>query len=195
MRIAAGALRGRRVAAPAGAAARPTAARARAALFDVLAHNPAFADTPVAGATALDACAGSGALGLEALSRGAAFVHFLDLDRRALAVLDGNLAALGVRSRAALHCGDASAPGAAPAAASIAFLDPPWEARLEGAALAALANAGWLAPGAVAVVEHPAAREIAPPAGFRAILRRRHGRAAFLFLRRDFLPSFPPTLC
>lgn len=184
MRIAGGALRGRRIAAPSGGAVRPTGARLRAAIFDVLAHNPAFAARPIGGAAAVDAFAGAGALGLEALSRGAARVCFIDSAPGALAALRGNLAALGVADRAAVYARDATAPGPAPAPAQFAFLDPPWDSAPGPAALAALTANGWLAPGAVAVLEHPAARPPAPPAGFETVLVRRHGRGAASFLRR-----------
>lgn len=183
LRIAAGRWRGRRIAAPSGRAVRPTAARARGAIFDVLAHNPAFADAGLAGAVALDAFAGSGALGLEALSRGARFAHFIDDDPRALAAVRDNLAALGAGALAALHRRDATDPGPAPEAAAFAFLDPPWESPLAAPALAALAARGWLARGAAIALEHPAAAAPAFPGGFETVAQRRYGRAAIAFLR------------
>ncbi len=184
MRIVAGRFRGRRIAVPSGAAARPTSARAREALFDILIHNPAFADAPIAGATVVDAFAGSGALGLEALSRGARFVHFIDIDPAALAVVRENLSTLDAAARTALHRRDAADPGPAPEAAAFAFLDPPYGAGLAGRALGALAAAGWLAPDAVATVEHGAGEALAPPDGFRTVLRRRYGRGVIDLLRR-----------
>ena len=183
MKIAAGRWRGRRIAAPPGGAVRPTPALARAALFDVLAHNPAFARTALAGAVALDVFAGSGALGLEALSRGARFVYFIDDDARALASVRDNLAALGAGALAALRRRDAADPGPAPEAAAFAFLDPPWGSALAAPALAALAARGWLRPGAAVALEHPAAAAPALPDGFEAVARRRYGRAAVAFLR------------
>ena len=183
LRIAAGRWRGRRIAAPPGRAVRPTAARARGAIFDVLAHNPAFADAGLAGAVALDAFAGSGALGLEALSRGARFAHFIDDDPRALASVRDNLAALGAGALAALHRRDATDPGPAPEAAAFAFLDPAWESPLAALALAARAARGWLARGAAIALEHPAAAAPAFPGGFETVAQRRYGRAAIAFLR------------
>ena len=165
-------------------AMRPTAGRVREALFDALEHNPAFVDTPLAGACVLDAFAGSGALGLEALSRGAGFVHFIDNDRRAIAAVRDNLAALGAGAQAAPHWRDATDPGPAPAAAAIAFLDPPYGAGLAAPALAALAAACWLAPGAVVAVERGARDSVETPAGFAAVSSRRYGRGAIDFLRR-----------
>ena len=185
MRIAGGAWRGRALAAPPGRAVRPTSARVRAALFDVLLHNPAFADSPLAGAAVLDAFAGSGALGLEALSRGAARVHFIDDDPRALACLRENLARLGAAGRACVHARDAAAPGPAPEAASAALLDPPWGSALAAPALAALAASGWLASGAAVALAHSAAETPAPPGGFALAARRRWGRAAASFLRLE----------
>ncbi len=184
MRIIAGRLRGRRIAVPPGAAIRPTGARAREALFNLLMHNPAFADTPLAGATVLDAFAGSGILGLEALSRGAGRVHFLDTDRRALNAIRAALEAFDAGAQAVFHYRDATAPGPAPAPASVVFLDPPYGSGLAAPALTALAEQGWLAPRAVAAVEHAATETVEPPAGFVETARRTYGRGAFLFLRR-----------
>ena len=185
MKVAGGAWRGRALAAPPGRAVRPTSARVRAALFDVLLHNPAFADSPLADAAVLDAFAGSGALGLEALSRGAARVHFIDDDPRVLACLRENLARLGAAGRACVHARDATAPGPAPEAASAAFLDPPWGSALAAPALAALAASGWLAPGAAVALAHSAAETPALPGGFSLAARRRWGRAAASFLRLE----------
>src|SRR5215831_15924396 len=101
MRIVGGSHRGRRLVAPAGEAVRPTSDRAREALFNILSHGHFAADgIPFAGATVLDAFAGTGALGLEALSRGAAEAVFIEQDRQALAALRGNIAALGETARA-----------------------------------------------------------------------------------------------
>ena len=184
MRIAGGRLRGRRLASLPGAAVRPTGSRTREGIFNVLAHNAAFADAGLAGATVLDAFAGTGALGIEALSRGAGRAHFIDGEAGAVAVIRANLAALGLAAQAAVHRRDATDPGPAPAAAEIAFLDPPYGTALGAPALGALAAAGWLAPRAVVVLEHAAAER--PPAvrGFEPVTRRRYGRAAVSFLRR-----------
>ena len=108
MRIVAGLWRGRALLAPKGEATRPTADRVRQALFDMLLHAPWAGRDSVVGATVLDAFAGTGALGLEALSRGAAHAHFLERDRAALAALRANIAAL--KASATLHATDATRP-------------------------------------------------------------------------------------
>src|SRR5438045_779506 len=113
MRIVGGMWRGRRLVAPAGGATRPTADRVRQALFDMLAHAPWGGRDVVAGARVLDAFAGTGALGLEALSRGAAHATFFESDPAALAALRANIGALGASALATLIAGDVlqSPPG------------------------------------------------------------------------------------
>ena len=186
MRVLGGRLRGRRLAAPPGHAVRPTGARVREALFDMLAHNPwgAAGRSALDGAVALDAFAGTGALGIEALSRGAARAIFLDRDEAALAVLRRNLRALGLDDLAEARRGDATRPGRAPLAATLAFLDPPYRSGLAGPALIALARAGWLAPGAVCVVEEAARAAFDPPPGFAPLDARRWGDTRVAFLRQ-----------
>ncbi len=187
MRIIAGKHRGRALAAPEGGSVRPTSDRAREALFDILAHGR-FADRPVfEEARVLDAFAGTGAFGLEALSRGAAQASFIEKDRTALAALRANIAALGEEQHAAVLPGDALHPPKAGAPAALAFLDPPYAEDIAAPALAALAASGWLAPGALAVVELAAKRKFAPPTGFTLLEERRYGAARLVFLR------FTPT--
>jgi len=183
LRIIAGRHRGRKLAPIAGDALRPTGGRAREAIFNILAHA-AFAPRPAyADAVVLDAFAGSGALGLEALSRGARFVTFMERDRAVRAVLSANVAALGAERQTAVIAGDALSPPRAHAPASLAFLDPPYADDIAAQALAALAAAGWLQPEAIAVVELPARRDFAPPSGFVPIDERRYGAAKIVFLR------------
>lgn len=151
MRIVAGAWRGRRLVAPAGTATRPTSDRARQALFDRLAHAP-WAAGALTGAQVLDAFAGSGALGLEALSRGAAHVTFLENDPGALAAIRANVAACRAADRCRILQADATRPPPG-SACRLVFLDPPYGQGLVAPALAALRRAGWIAPGAMLVVE------------------------------------------
>ena len=147
MRIVAGSHRGRRLLAPPGETVRPTSDRAREALFNILSHGQlAAGGVPFADAAVLDAFAGTGALGLEALSRGAAAAMFIEQDREALAVLRKNIAALGEGARAQIVPGDATRPPRAMARCAVAFLDPPYRSGLAAPALAALDAAGWLAP-------------------------------------------------
>lgn len=185
MRVLGGRLRGRRLAAPPGRGVRPTGARAREALFDILAHNPwgAGGKPVLAGAVVLDAFAGTGALGIEALSRGAARAFFLDCDAAALEILRRNLRALGLEGSAEALARDATRPGRAREAASLAFLDPPYRSSLAEPALAALARAGWLARDAVCAVEIAAAEAFDPPPGFARLDDRRWGDTRIVFLR------------
>jgi 16S rRNA (guanine966-N2)-methyltransferase len=185
MRIVGGSHRGRRLAAPPGEVVRPTSDRAREALFDILSHGtfaaagPAFAEAAV-----VDAFAGTGALGLEALSRGAAEALFIENDREALTALRRNIAAFGEVERCRLIVGDATRPPRAPVACAVAFLDPPYRSGLAAAALPALTAAGWLAPAGLAVIELAAREPFAPPPGFARLDERVYGAARLVFLRR-----------
>ena len=179
MRLVAGLHKGRRLAAPPGRVARPTADRVRQALFDILTHTDLV---ELEGAVVLDAFAGSGALGLEALSRGAAHASFLELNPESLAVLYANIATLGEEGRAKVIRADAVKPPAAPAPCTLAFLDPPSRSGLVGPCLDALAARGWLAKDALVVVEVAADEDFTPPAGFEEVDRRRHGAAQLVFV-------------
>jgi 16S rRNA (guanine966-N2)-methyltransferase len=185
MRIVAGRLRGRRLDAPAGLDTRPTADRTRQALFDLLEHGHlrAGGGSAVVDAVVLDAFSGTGALGLEALSRGAAEASFMDISRPALDCARANAAALGVAGNFILA--DAANPPRARRAADLVFLDPPYDQGLARPALEALAAAGWIAPSAIVSLEI-SGRENAgfrPPAGFEAFAERRYGKARILLLR------------
>jgi len=185
MRIVAGRHRGRRLLAPPGETVRPTSDRAREALFNILSHGqPAAEGIPFAGAAVLDAFAGTGAVGLEALSRGAAEAAFIERDREALAALRRNIAMLGEDAHSRIVPGDATRPPPAPSAYTLAFLDPPYRGGLAAAALTALDAAGWFTPDALAVVELAAREHLAPPAGFNLVDERVYGAARLLFLRR-----------
>ena len=185
LRIVGGVHRGRRLAVPFGDVVRPTSDRAREALFNILSHGGfaagglPFADRPV-----LDAFAGTGAFGLEALSRGASAAAFIDNGREALAALRRNISALGEGDRAHVIRGDATRPPRAGFACALAFLDPPYRSGLAAAALAGLAAAGWLAGDALAVVEIAASEEFASPAGFARVDERLYGAARLVVLRR-----------
>src|SRR5271156_4081067 len=138
MRIVAGRHRGRRLLAPPGETVRTTSDRAREALFNILSHGQLAAEgVPFAGVAALDAFAGTGALGLEALSRGAAEAVFIEQDREALATLSQNVAALGEGAHARIVPGDATRPPRAPSSCALVFLDPPYRSGLAVAALVA----------------------------------------------------------
>jgi 16S rRNA (guanine966-N2)-methyltransferase len=185
MRIVGGKDRGRRLVAPPGEAVRPTSDRAREALFNILSHGDFAAEgIPFVDAAVLDAFAGTGAFGLEALSRGAAEAVFIENDRAALAALRRNIADLDETARARVIVGDATRPPRAPLACAVAFVDPPYKSGLAAPALTALAAACWLTPNALAVVEIGAREAFAPPAGFALLDERVYGAARLVFLRR-----------
>jgi 16S rRNA (guanine966-N2)-methyltransferase len=181
MRVIGGELRGRPLIAPAGRATRPTSDRLRQTLFDVLVH--AFGQ-PAAGARVLDLFAGTGALGIEALSRGASFALFVEEDVAARGVIRDNLDALGLTGRGRIFRRDATRLGPVGNVApfSLVFCDPPYGQGLGERALASALAGGWLAEGAVAVLEEDAAAEIQPVAGFAVVDDRRVGDSRFLVL-------------
>ncbi|OUJ02078.1 16S rRNA (guanine(966)-N(2))-methyltransferase RsmD [Acetobacter cibinongensis] len=153
MRIIAGARKGRILVAPAGATTRPTADRVRQALFDMLLHAPWGGASVLTGAHVLDAFAGTGALGLEALSRGAASASFFETDRAALSALRSNIAGCGWKETCTVLPRDVTKPPRARTACSLIFIDPPYRQGLPARTLAALAAQGWVADGALAVIE------------------------------------------
>lgn len=186
LKIIGGKHRGRVLEAPEGQNVRPTSSRAREALFNILAHANWHEDgtSPLIDARVLDAFAGSGALGLEALSRGAAHVTFLDNDARSIKLIGDNLRLLGEVAAAKVVRADATRPPPAREFCDLVFLDPPYRSGLSGSALAALAEAGWLAPEAIVTVELAHNEDIVPPTGFEQIDERRYGAAKIVILRR-----------
>lgn len=179
LRIIAGRHRGRRIVAPAGLATRPTSDRAREALFAMLEDG----EPPLRGARFLDLFAGSGAAGLEALSRGAAEAMLIDQAGAALAAIDANIAALGETARCRALRADACRLGPAPAPFDIVFLDPPYGSGLLSPTLIRLRQQGWLRPGTRIVGELAAREPFVTPEGFMAEEERRYGAARLIFLR------------
>ena len=184
IRIIAGKHRGHALKVPV-AGVRPTGERAREALFNILEHGidwPGFA-----GATVLDVFAGSGACGLEALSRGAAHASFVDIDGAALQAIRRNAGAMGEGRAVTLLKLDATRlqlpPATANAPGIAAFLDPPYESGLATPALHVLAMRHWLAPGAVAVVEVAAREPLALPPEYALLDERVYGAARLVFAR------------
>jgi len=192
MRIVAGKHRGRRIAAPPGDAVRPTSERAREALFNILAHGR-FAPAHVfEDARVLDVFAGTGAFGLEALSRGARFATFIEKDRAAREALAANIKTLGESGRTRLLAVDATRPPRADGPYNLVFLDPPYRSGLAAPALEALARTGWLSPEALVIVELPAKSDLEPPAGFETLEERRYGAGRLVFVRaRELKPGAP----
>ena len=182
MRIEAGAHKGTKLTVPDGTDVRPTSDRARQAIFNMLIHR----FDAVEGASVLDAFAGSGALGLEALSRGAASLVAMELARPALDTLKHNISACRENARTLVFaCNALSPPPAQPryAPCSLVFLDPPYGQGLIAPALAALDKAGWVAPGALIVAEM-GVRDPVPEGKTLAVEdERRYGKARIVFLR------------
>lgn len=187
MRVGGGAFRGRRLATPRGRSVRPTSDRVREALFDVLRHGlRSVRPGPLPdGARVLDAFAGTGALGLEALSRGAGRVTFIEKDPAACRVIERNVRTLRVMERTALLRRNALRPATPPpgdAAADLLLMDPPYRSGLAAPALKALRARGWIARDGICVVEAAADDPLRPPRGFALVDERRHGDTALLFL-------------
>ena len=189
IKIIGGKHRGRTIATPEGQTTRPTSNRAREALFNILAHanwagpNVHGGTSPLVEARVLDAFAGSGALGIEALSRGAAHVTFLDSDAAAVTLIGENLRKVGETATAKVIRADATRPPPGREACDLVFHDPPYRSDLATPALTALAEAGWLKPGAVATVELGHAEDLITPARFETIDERRYGAAKIVILR------------
>jgi 16S rRNA (guanine966-N2)-methyltransferase len=182
MRIVGGRLRGRALSAPKSQAIRPTADRLRESLFNILTH--AYGD-PISGARVLDLFAGTGALGIEALSRGAALALFIDDRAEARALIRENVAALGLGGVTRIFRRDATKLGAAHPIEpfSLVFLDPPYGSGLAAKALESVREGGWLAAEGIAVVEESAEPALVPPAGFTELERRRYDDTELTFLR------------
>lgn len=183
MRIVGGKFSGRPIAAPTGRETRPTADRARESLFNILVHKTDF---EIAGARVIDLFAGSGALGLEAVSRGAEFCLFVEIDAGARGAIRDNIETLGVFGNTRLHRRSATMLGPKPSgvgpAFTLAFLDPPYGNDLVPPTLASL-RAGWLADGALVVVEQGKDEAPATAPGYQEDDRRIYGAAQIGFYR------------
>src|SRR5882757_6414335 len=186
MRVVGGRLRSRPIAGPKGEGKfeglRPTSDRLREALFNILMH--AYGD-PVSGARVLDLFAGTGALGIEAVSRGAAYALFVDDGVEARALLRNNTEALGLGGTTRIFRRDATKLGPAHPIEpfSLAFLDPPYRKGLAERALASVREGGWLLPAALLVVEEAADAGFKAPQGFQELERRQYDDTEFTFLR------------
>jgi len=185
LRIVSGRFRGKAIKAPEGSGTRPTSDRARQAVFNILEH--ALWSEGLRDRRVIDLFAGSGALGFEALSRGAAFCLFVETDEAARGAIRENVEAMGLFGETRVHRRDATDLGPRPASAGpafdLAFLDPPYHKGLGERALAELAKGGWLAPGALAVFERGADEHDPETPGFERLDARDYGAARVLFLR------------
>lgn len=182
MRIVGGRLGGRTLAAPKSQNIRPTSDRLRESLFNILTHG--YHD-PITGARVLDLFAGTGALGLEAMSRGAAFALFVDDRAEARALIRQNVEALGLGGVTRIFRRDAARLGAVHPNEpfGLVFLDPPYRRGLAEESLASLRDGGWLAPDGLVIVEEAADAGFAAPQGFAESERRRYDDTEFTFLR------------
>jgi 16S rRNA (guanine966-N2)-methyltransferase len=182
MRVVGGRLKGRNLASPSSRDIRPTADRLRESVFNILIH--AY-DNPIQDARVLDLFAGTGALGIEAVSRGAGFTLFVDNGAEARALLRNNVEALGLGGVTKVYRRDATDLGPAHPVEpfSLVFLDPPYRMGLAEKALASLRDGGWLTPQALLMVEEAKVAAFAAPQGFDELERRAYDDTEFVFLR------------
>lgn len=185
MRIVGGDLKGRVIASPKGSATRPTSDRAREAIFNILLHAKWRRGEIVDGARVIDVFAGTGALGLEALSRGALHSVFVEREPAAARVCEENIQALGVKERSMLMRFDGLKPVPRPLyiePRTLVFLDPPYGKDMAAKALTGLAERDWLKPGAICVVEMAKRQPETAPPGFIQHDERSYGIATVKFL-------------
>ena len=175
MRIVAGRFKGRPLQTPRGDAIRPTSDRVRESLFNILEHG--IAGFSLEGARVLDLFAGTGALGIEALSRGAAYCLFVEEDASARGLIRANVEAFALTGVTKLYRRDATRLGPAGnlGAFDLALLDPPYGLGLGQSALTAAIEGGWLAPGAVCVLEERAGLDVTLPPPLTLLDRRAWG--------------------
>lgn len=187
MRIVGGDLRGRKLQNPTDDRVRPTSDRIREALFNVLAHGN-FGDFSLQGARVLDLFAGTGALGLEAISRGASFALFVDDHTASRGLIRTNAEDLGITGRIKLYKRDATKLGPRPASAGTAFdlvfADPPYGKGLGERALSAAFDGDWLSPDALVVLEENQDAEISIPEGLVEVDRRNYATTQIILMQR-----------
>ncbi|MBL6928428.1 MAG: 16S rRNA (guanine(966)-N(2))-methyltransferase RsmD [Rhodospirillales bacterium] len=183
MRIVGGTFKGRRLQAPDGRDLRPTADRAREAVFNILGHG---LGVDLNGLVVVDFFAGTGAMGLEALSRGAIHATFVDQSSEANRFTRKNTGALGAAQSSTILKLDASdlppPPLVAKAPCALAFFDPPYGSGLAAPALMSAARKGWIEAGSVCTVEFAAKENFDVPPGFDVLDERKYGAARFFFL-------------
>lgn len=188
MRIVGGTLRGRKLLTPEGQAIRPTSDRVRESVFNKLLHG--IEGFGIDGARVIDLFAGTGALGIEAISRGASFCLFVDESAEARGLIRSNADMLGVTGQTRLFRRDATGLGTSSAGTfGLAFLDPPYGKGLGEKALVALRDGGWLQPEAVLVLEESEGVFRDPPPGFDLLDRRGYGDTEVSFLRFAGAPA------
>jgi len=191
VRITGGRFGGRVLVAPEDDRVRPTSDKVRQAIFNVLRHRDFGSGFSLEGASAVDLFAGTGALGLEAISQGAAFALFVEEDVESRALIRRNVEALGLTGATKIWRRDATSLGPMPAGSggpfTLGFLDPPYGRSLGSRGIQSLADGGWLAHNAVIVVEGPRGEELLLPQTFECLDDRSYGGTRVRFLR--FQPS------
>jgi 16S rRNA (guanine966-N2)-methyltransferase len=185
MYVIAGKHRGRRIEAPEGRAIRPTASRTREAVFNILSHGRYAGENPLLQGYVADIFCGSGAMGLEAFSRGAAGVTFVDKSKESLEAAEYNLRHFGEQPRARLIRADSSMLPPAPMPHDILFIDPPYNTGLATGALNTARSGGWLKPEGVAVVEQAIKEDAIIPEGWEELDNRKYGNTRILILRQS----------
>ncbi len=188
MRIIGGRFKGRVLQGPPDNDIRPTSDRLRETIFNILAH--AY-DDPVTEAAVIDLYAGTGAMGLEALSRGARKALFVETASKARALIRANIDVLGLGGVTQIFRRDAGRLGQAPRGErfGLAFLDPPYGKGFANPALAALRDGGWLLPHALIIVEEATDAELMVPNGYRLLETRTYGDTKILILEIDSLSA------
>ena len=187
MRITGGRFGGRLLATPTDGRVRPTSDKVRQAVFNILAHNDFAGGFGLEGARAIDLFAGTGAMGLEALSRGAGYCLFVDNSAASRALVRRNVEALELTGSTKIWRRDATTLGPwsqnSGGPFELAFLDPPYRCDLLVPAMESLRNGGWLLPGALVVAEHAIEEDMPPIPGYRALDARLYGDTSVVFLR------------
>jgi 16S rRNA (guanine966-N2)-methyltransferase len=184
MRIVGGKMKGRVLAGPGSNKVRPTSDRLRETIFDILAHR--YGD-PVEGARVLDLFAGTGAMAIEALSRGARFALLVDESAEAQSIVRANIEALGLAGTASVLRRDVTRLGVPPDRSpfDLAFLDPPYGRGLVPPTLDRLLEGRWLGKGALVVVEETKGAEVRVPEGLAHVETRGFSETQVVFLRVD----------
>lgn len=180
MRIVGGEYGGRKLYTPSGKSIRPTSDRMRETIFNILSH----ASGGIQGANILDVFAGTGAMGLEALSRGAAHVTFFDKDRTALQLVKKNITSLAVESKSTVKYVTAPAFPPARAPYDFIFLDPPYDLDIIGEVLNALLSNNYMADGCLIIAEYDPGRMVSFPDCLNVIKEKTYGDARFSFLKK-----------
>jgi len=182
MRIVGGKLKGRKLIAPEGLDTRPTSDRARESVFNILEHQ-SWGRSALRGGRVLDVFAGTGALGLEAFSRGAEHVTFMDQSEAAMKCLMQNIKGVGERTSIQTLRADATNPPAAQVPCDLIFMDAPYKSGLTDTAIVALKEKGWIKEDALFLVEVSKKENWQVPEGFEELDRRKYGAAQVVFFR------------